>query len=183
MASENGTEPRKGVKGLGSLEAQLMAALWESPAQLSVQEVCDRLGPDHNYKTVMTVLNRLVDKELLERELDGRAYKYRPRQTRDQFLESVAEEIVQGYVTAYGTNAAHHLSAAVGSAAPAERAVRQSQEPSVVPHDHNHAAPASGTYEPHTHAYLELPARLSPLVLLVGIAIALQIVLLVRMRR
>ncbi|MEX2599614.1 MAG: BlaI/MecI/CopY family transcriptional regulator, partial [Dehalococcoidia bacterium] len=109
MAGQNGAEPRKAVKGLGSLEAQLMKALWDSTGPMSVQEVCDRLGPDHNYKTVMTVLNRLVDKELLERELEGRAYHYKPRQTRESFWESVADELVQDYVGAYGRDAVKHL--------------------------------------------------------------------------
>ena len=63
-----------------------MAVLWNTEQDLLVQEVVDRLEPGHNYKTVMTVLNRLVDKELLERKLDGRAYRYRTQQGRDDFL-------------------------------------------------------------------------------------------------
>ena len=92
-----------------------MEALWGSASELSVQGVCDALGAGHNYKTVMTVLNRLVDKGLLRRELDGRAYRYRPSQTRPQFLRSAANELVRGYIEAYGPDAAEHLASAAGT--------------------------------------------------------------------
>ena len=110
-------EQRRPHRTLGTLEAQLMEALWAS-ADLSVQGVVDRIGEGHNYKTVMTVLNRLVDKELLQRELDGRAYRYSPQQSRDQFLRSVADEMVIGYLTSYGPQSAAHLTRAMDAALP-----------------------------------------------------------------
>ena len=61
----------------------------------------DRLGGG-NYKTVMTVLNRLVEKEMLTRELDGRAYRYHPAHGRDEFLRAAADGLVRGYVEAFG---------------------------------------------------------------------------------
>ena len=121
MAQQNGSTPegpseRRRPRGaLGALETRLMEALWGSASELSVQGVSDALGPGHNYKTVMTVLNRLVDKGLLTRELDGRAYRYRPSQTRPQFLRSAANELVRGYVEAYGPDAAEHLASAAGA--------------------------------------------------------------------
>ena len=113
--SERSSGGRRARGALGALEARLMEALWGSASELSVQGVCDALGPGHNYKTVMTVLNRLVEKGLLTRELDGRAYRYRPRQTRPQFLRSAADELVRGYIDAYGPDAAEHLASAAGT--------------------------------------------------------------------
>ena len=130
MVEQNGHSPsrstasttsgavRKTARVLGTLESQLMEVLWKSSSELSVQQVCDALGPGHNYKTVMTVLNRLVEKELLERKLDGRAYRYRPQLTRSSFLRSAADDMVQGYLQAYGQDAAGHLSSAVDTVAP-----------------------------------------------------------------
>jgi len=115
---QNAPETRRGPRGLGALEAQLMELLWGTPDHLTVQGVVDGLGPGHNYKTVMTVLNRLVDKELLQRELDGRAYRYTPQRSRDQFLRSVADELVVGYLTSYGPQSAAHLTRAVDAALP-----------------------------------------------------------------
>ncbi|MDA1035544.1 MAG: BlaI/MecI/CopY family transcriptional regulator [Chloroflexi bacterium] len=110
--------PRQAPHGLGTLEAQLMDVLWATTEQLSVQGVVDQLGPGHNYKTAMTVLNRLVEKGLLERELDGRAYRYRPTQPREDFLQSVAEELVREYIEAYGSASGAHLTQAIDAAVP-----------------------------------------------------------------
>ncbi len=101
---------------LGALEAAIMDALWNAPGACSVQEVCERLGPGHHYKTVMTVLNRLVEKELLSRELDGRAYRYLPALTRGGFLRDAAAGLVDAYMEAYGPAAADVLAEAVADA-------------------------------------------------------------------
>ena len=122
MAQQNApstpSEPKHAPRSLGSLEKLIMDALWSSPAPRSVQEVVDALGPDHNYKTVMTVLNRLVDKDLLGRELDGRAYRYAPKQTREHFLQAVADELVSEYIDAFGQSAGAHLRKAIDLVAP-----------------------------------------------------------------
>ncbi len=116
---DNGArELRRTPRLLGSLESRLMDLLWDAGAQLSGQEVCDRLGDQHHYKTVMTVLNRLVKKELLRRELDGRAYRYVPSLDRSSFLRSVADDLVRGYSQAYGEAGLSHLSAALGGVLP-----------------------------------------------------------------
>ena len=47
---------------LGELEASVMEVLWAHQRDLSVQDVCRSLGQGTNYKTIMTVLSRLVDK-------------------------------------------------------------------------------------------------------------------------
>jgi predicted transcriptional regulator len=111
-------EPRRASRGLGTLETQLMDILWGSTSELSVQGVCDALGPGHNYKTVMTVLNRLVEKTLLDRQLDGRAYRYHPHDDREHFLRAVADEIVHSYLESYGNDSAAHLASAIGTSAP-----------------------------------------------------------------
>jgi hypothetical protein len=140
-----------------------MDLLWDATAHLSGQEVCDRLDGQHNYKTVMTVLNRLVEKDLLKRELDGRAYRYRPRDDRAAFLRSVADELVRGYTQAYGDAGRTHLSAAVGS-------------PSA-------PAPPSAPRIAAAAASAEADEKPSPLVVLVGVLIALELLRILLGRR
>jgi predicted transcriptional regulator len=53
---------------------------------------------DIAYTTVMTTVARLYDKGLLERERDGKRYRYSPKFTREQFLESTAREVLDGAV-------------------------------------------------------------------------------------
>ncbi|MDE2764878.1 MAG: BlaI/MecI/CopY family transcriptional regulator [Chloroflexota bacterium] len=112
------TDLRRAPRVLGALEARLMNLLWGTPDRLSVQDICDRLDDGHNYKTVMTVLNRLVEKELLVRELDGRAYRYRPQMDRAAFLRSVADSLVRSYEDAYGSEGRPYLQEAVNGGEP-----------------------------------------------------------------
>ena len=163
--------PRQGPRGLGTLEAQLMDVLWGTSEQLSVQGVVDSLGPGHNYKTAMTVLNRLVEKGLLERELDGRAYRYRPAQPREEFLRSVADELVREYVEAYGTGSGAHLTQAIDAAVP-----RPDDAPAAAPQTQAAAA------APQAYADDE-PEPRSSMWGIIGIAAALQIVTLILRRR
>ena len=105
-----------------------MGATWGARSPLSVQEVCTALGPRSNYKTVMTVLNRLVEKELLERQLDGRAYRYRPRISREGFLRAVAQEMVQGMHRSYGPEAVGYVAEAVAAVDPQRYALDGGEE-------------------------------------------------------
>lgn len=65
-----------GVARLGELERRVMEILWESKdRELSVREVAGEL-PDYAYTTVATVLDRLVNKRILTRRMDGRAIRF-----------------------------------------------------------------------------------------------------------
>lgn len=70
----NGGERR----AFGELEAQVLAALWAAPGPLVPADVQAAVGGDLAYTTVMTILVRLHDKGVIEREKAGRAYAYRP---------------------------------------------------------------------------------------------------------
>lgn len=95
---------------LGSLEADLLEAIWQltpgEPASAegwtTIGAVCDYLGPTFNYKTVQTVMNRMVDKGLLVRQRDARAHTYRASQTRDALVMQVTHTIISGLVRDFG---------------------------------------------------------------------------------
>jgi predicted transcriptional regulator len=79
----------------GELEARLVQAVWNLE-EASVQDVIDHLGGDLNYKTTMTVLNRLVDKGVLARHKSGRAFIYTAIASRQDLLASVFDRMVRG---------------------------------------------------------------------------------------
>jgi len=85
----------------GTLEARVMAALW-TLEQATVQEVCDQLGSHPNYKTIMTVLNRLTAKGFLTHQRVSHAFVYRPKQNRDEFLQCASRDVVAGLVKDFG---------------------------------------------------------------------------------
>ena len=65
---------------LGPLEAEVMEVAWASDDALTVRDVLDRLNkgrrPSLAYTTVMTVMSRLAEKEILRRTRIGRGYVY-----------------------------------------------------------------------------------------------------------
>mgnify|MGYP001190425971 CR=1 FL=1 len=77
----------------GDLEQAVMEVLWASPTALSVRDVQAELAAERGlaYTTVMTVMDRLAKKGQLNRELDGRAWRYSPVHT---WAELVSNEIV-----------------------------------------------------------------------------------------
>lgn len=106
---------------LGELEASIMEVLWRA-GESSVQEVCDALGPEYNYKTVMTVMNRLVDKRLLSRWRVSKAFLYSAVESRQAFLDRVSRSVVAGLVRDFGASAIAQFVDVVGEVAPEELA-------------------------------------------------------------
>ena len=79
----------------GELEAKLVETVWDLD-RASVQEIIDHLDGNLNYKTTMTVLNRLVEKGVLKREKSGRAFVYSATVTRQNLLAGVFDQMVRG---------------------------------------------------------------------------------------
>lgn len=84
------------MRQLGQLEAVVMAELWAAEAPLPVRAVLDRLdtGRVLAYTTVMTVLENLRRKGLLERSKAGRGYSYRPLLTREEHTAALMQEVL-----------------------------------------------------------------------------------------
>ncbi len=74
------------MRCLGELESAVMRVLWESVEPIKVREVLSRLdtGRSLAYTTVLTVLDNLHRKGWVQRDMDGRAYLYRPTRTREE---------------------------------------------------------------------------------------------------
>lgn len=70
----------------GTLELRVLEALWRRNGEASVRDILPEF-PKAAYTTLMTTLDRLHGKGILERRKDGRAFLYRPLHTRQE-LES-----------------------------------------------------------------------------------------------
>jgi len=86
------------VSSLGELEREVMNELWSAPGPMLVRDVHTALSRDRDlaYTTVMTVLERLSRKQMVERDLDGRAYRYRPAQTKDALVAEAMSDALDG---------------------------------------------------------------------------------------
>jgi predicted transcriptional regulator len=65
----------------GSLELRVLEALWAHGGEASVRHLLEAF-PNAAYTTLMTTLERLHRKGVLERRRDGRAFLYRPLSSR-----------------------------------------------------------------------------------------------------
>jgi len=79
------------ARQLGPLERQLLEALW-SRGHATVRELCEDKTITQAYTTVMTTLDRLYKKQLLDRVAEGRAFRYTPRQSADELKRVAAVE-------------------------------------------------------------------------------------------
>src|SRR5580692_9147926 len=79
---------------LGPLEQQMMAALWARGSS-TVREMLDAGNIKLAYTTVMTTLDRLYKKQLLNRIAEGRAFRYFPRYTQEELEKAAVGETIR----------------------------------------------------------------------------------------
>lgn len=98
---------KKGIqKIMGELENEVMVVLWEKK-KATVKDVFDSLSSRKKiaYTTVITVMNRLAQKNILRREKRGKIYIFEPIYTRDEYNEIVSDTVVQGLLEIDGEKA------------------------------------------------------------------------------
>ncbi len=83
---------------LGPLEIAVMEIVW-SRGESAVRDVVDLLERPLAYTTVMTTLDRLYKKGLLERRKCERAFRYSARLSRAEWEQKRAGEFMAGLLT------------------------------------------------------------------------------------
>jgi predicted transcriptional regulator len=78
----------------GALELRVMEALWRRDAPVSVRDLVNEFDGTA-YTTLMTTLDRLHRKGVLDREKRGRAFVYRPRHTREELESGMAVTAIE----------------------------------------------------------------------------------------
>jgi len=98
---EHTPSPRHSLLDLAPLELECMNMLWPL-GEATVREIRDRLTPRRTraYTTIMTIMDRLARKGVVERRKAGRAYVYRARlaaeDARSQALSQILENFFGG---------------------------------------------------------------------------------------
>lgn len=90
----------------GSLEKEVMECIWEIE-KASVRDVyfCLKKTRKIAYTTVMTIMTRLTQKGFLVRRLEGKAYIYSPKKSKEQTAKNIIKKIVDSLVDQYGKEA------------------------------------------------------------------------------
>jgi len=98
---EHTPSPRHSLLDLAPLELACMNTLWPL-GEATVREIRDRLTPRRTraYTTIMTIMDRLARKGVVERRKAGRAYVYRAKlaaeDARSQALSQILENFFGG---------------------------------------------------------------------------------------
>jgi len=82
---------------LGPLEIQVMKVIW-SCGESSVRDVVEKLDSRLAYTTVMTTLDRLFKKGLLDRYKSERAFVYTARVSSQEWERRRAGDLVAGFL-------------------------------------------------------------------------------------
>ena len=89
---------------LGPLEQQLLQELW-SRGSATVRELLADGQIRQAYTTVMTTVDRLYKKGMLDRAAEGRAFRYTPRQTPGELQRIAAFEGIRQFLGSAGAAA------------------------------------------------------------------------------
>lgn len=110
-------------KVLGELESEIMEFVWHSLNPVSVRDVTEKLQHKRKiaYTTVMTIMGRLVDKGLLNRKQQGRAYLYKSAVSKDKFLTRISRQIIKNFIASFGERAVAHFAEEVNRLTPIKR--------------------------------------------------------------
>jgi predicted transcriptional regulator len=90
--------PRRSVLDLAPLELDCMNTLWPM-GEATVREIRDRLAERRAraYTTIMTIMDRLARKGVVERRKTGRAYLYKPRLSAEEARAQALAQILDGF--------------------------------------------------------------------------------------
>lgn len=88
------SRPREAIiSSLGKLERETMTEVWREK-EVSVRQVFASFQERIAYTTVMTTLDRLYKKNLLNRRKEGKAYFYSPRFTLKELELGLTEDVI-----------------------------------------------------------------------------------------
>jgi predicted transcriptional regulator len=117
------------VRGFGELEAVIMHRVWDHDGAVTVRDLFDELREARPiaYTTVMSTMDNLHRKGWLARERDGKAYRYTPVASREEYSarlmrEALAEAgdteaVLSHFVASMDGGQAEALRAALGKLA------------------------------------------------------------------
>ncbi len=80
---------------ISDAEHAVMEVLWDE-APLTAQDVAERVAPTRGWSanTVKTLLGRLLAKNAITADEDGRRYQYRPLVARDDYVEGESRRLI-----------------------------------------------------------------------------------------
>lgn len=112
--------PRRAVLDLAPLELDCMNTLWPV-GEGTVRDIRDRLAAKRPraYTTIMTIMDRLARKGIVERRKVGRAYMYRPNLTAEEARSQALVQVIDNFFSGSKEDLLAHLSGTPATSSPA----------------------------------------------------------------
>jgi predicted transcriptional regulator len=103
---------RRSILDLAPLELDCMNALWRL-GEATVRDIHEALANTRPraYTTIMTILDRLTQKGVVERQKAGRAWLYKANLSADQARTHAVRRLVEGFFQGSTEALASHISA------------------------------------------------------------------------
>jgi BlaI family penicillinase repressor len=140
--------PRRALLDLAPLELDCMNTLWPM-GEGTVRDIRDRLAErlPRAYTTIMTIMDRLARKGIVERRKVNRAYLYRPNLTAEQARSQALSQVLTNFFGGSKESLLAHLGAIshVRAAAAGAGAAAGASATSVVSGTPAHLGGASGS--------------------------------------
>ena len=73
-----------------------------------VQQILEKEKPI-NFNTVMTVMNRLVEKNILTKRLEGRTSLFKPLTTKEDFINNQSKKLTENLLDEFGGLVVNHM--------------------------------------------------------------------------
>jgi predicted transcriptional regulator len=101
---------------LGPLEREVLKVIWNSN-KVCVRHVLEQLPQELKpaYTTVMTIMNRMVEKGILVREKPSTTCYYQTRQSKKEFLTYLAKDKITTFINHYGKESIPILKESISS--------------------------------------------------------------------
>lgn len=98
LAVERAHAPRRSVLDLAPLELDCMNTLWPM-GEATVREIRDRLAERRAraYTTIMTIMDRLARKGIVERRKTGRKYVYRAKLSAEEARAHALMQVLENF--------------------------------------------------------------------------------------
>ena len=82
------------MRGFGDLEAEVMHRVWGHDGPVTVREIFEEMRKQRTiaYTTVMSTMDNLHRKGWLDRVKDGKAYRYTPVASREEYSARLMRE-------------------------------------------------------------------------------------------
>ena len=81
------------VEQLGRLESELMERVW-ARGETTVRDIYEEMSSRLAYTTVMTTLDRLYKKGILDRRAAGRAFVYNAKISKDEYNQQLTQHLL-----------------------------------------------------------------------------------------